>query len=169
MNEGFTPSFADFQDDIEQYIISMGKSEKTSNGMTVFHGYNKALNIMFHSYLNKKIYDHLVAHFRQWNWEVGDNHYLLELSSALQRNHERHLLQTLWDSVLAKRQRLYNEMRRKEKNQPGKISLEQVENLRELLLATLNRLEGFAGDLGTDEDGEKYARIKDQITRNQNV
>jgi hypothetical protein len=169
MNAGFTPSFNDFQDDIESYIISQGRSEKTADGMTIFRGYNDALNLMFRSYLEQRAYDPLLAHFRQWNWEVGDNQYLLDLSMALYQDHEWHRLQALWDSVLKKRRRLYNEMRRTEKKRPGSIPPEQVEHLKELLIETLGRLIGFAEDLGMDEDSETYARMMEQIRKGLNA
>jgi hypothetical protein len=169
MNRGFTPSYSDFQSDIEGYIISQGKSEQTADGMTIFRGYFDALDLMFHSYLEQRAYEPLVAHFRQWNWEVGDNQYLRDLSRALYQDHEWHRLQTLWDSVLTKRRRLYNEMRRTDKKQPGSIPPGQVEHLRELLIETLSRLVGFAEDFGMKEDLEKYARTMERIRRGLNA
>lgn len=77
MSEPFSPSFKHFQRDIERFLIASGLREKRKDGFTVFKGYENALQTMFNHYLDAGKFDPLVAHFRNWNWEMGCNDYLL--------------------------------------------------------------------------------------------
>jgi hypothetical protein len=165
MASEFQPSFNDFQKDIERYIISIGKRERTKDGMMIFWGYYDAEKMMFRRYLDHGAFDPLVAHFRSWNWEVGYNDYLLELTTALVTQRDWPLLQRLWDGVIAKRRKFYNEVWKIEKDDPGTLPSKTVTESRERLLETLRRVQAFAEELGQPGDVDKYAKMIGRVQR----
>lgn len=165
MTDDFQPSFKNFQQDIERYLISIGKREKGEDGMTVFWGYCDAQQMMFRRYLDHGAFNPLVTHFRSWNWEVGYNDYLLDLTTALVTRRDWPLLQRLWDGVIAKRRRFYNEVWKIEKDAPGTLPSKTVVESKESLLETLGRVKAFAEDLGQAGDADKYTKMTGRIQR----
>ena len=165
MTDKFQPSFDDFQKDIERYITSIGKRERLKDGKMIFWGYEDALKMMFRRYLEHGAFDPLVAHFRSWNWEVGYNDYLLELTTALVTRRDWPRLQRLWEGVIARRRKFYNEVWKIEKDDPGTLPSKTVVESKELLLETLGRVKAFAEDLGQPEDADKYTKMMGRVQR----
>ena len=165
MRQDFNPAYKDFQKDIERYLISIGKREKSKDGMIVFWGYDDALKLIFQRYLDQGAFDPLVTHFKNWNWEVGYNGYLLELTAALLARRNWPLLQRLWDGVVAKQRKLYNQMWKIEKDAPGTLPSKQIIDSRELFLESLNRLIGFAEDIGEPGEMDKYAQMIERVNQ----
>ena len=163
MANEFHPSFKDFQKDIERYIISIGKYEKTKDGMMIFRGYFDALQMIFRRYLEHGAFDPLVAHFRSWNWEVGYNDYLLELTTALVARRDWPRLQRLWDGVIARRRKFYNEVWKIEKDDPGTLPSKTLVDSEESLMETLGRVKAFADDLGQPGDADKYTKMMGRV------
>lgn len=165
----FQPSFKDFQKDIERYIISIGKRERTKDGMMIFWGYDDAQKLMFRRYLKHEAFGPLVAHFRSWNWEVGYNDYLLELTTALVIRQDWSCLQRLWDGVIAKRRKFYNDVWKIEKDEPGTLPSKTVIEAKERLLETLGRVQGFAEELGQPSDVDKYTEMMRRVQQGKRV
>jgi hypothetical protein len=167
MNKSFTPSFQNIHKDIERYLKSEGKYEKNEHGQTVYHGYQAALDQMFHAYLEKEASAPLVAEFRKWNWEWGYNNYLLDLTARLQDTGNWLLLKELWGAVIAKRRTNYNKTKKAHKALPEMIPEELVTKTRELLLDSLYRLRSYASELqqesGVEEYLEMIARVEKRI------
>jgi len=84
----FVPSYRNLQADIERYLTSVGQREITKGGFIVFRDYEEALPLMFGRYIDHGILNPLVDHFRRWNWEFGDNDYLLQLTDQLVQTHD---------------------------------------------------------------------------------
>jgi hypothetical protein len=156
MNKPFTPTFQNFQKDIECHLKSEGKCDKNEHGQTVYHGYQTSLDQMFRAYLAKKAFAPLVAEFRKWNWEWGYNRHLLDLTAHLQDAGNWLLLKELWGAVIAKRKTNYNKTRKARKSLPEKIPDELVTKTRELLLESLYRLKGYAFDLQQESEVGEY-------------
>lgn len=165
MSSQFQPKYKDFQQDIERYLVSIGKCEKTKDGMTVFRGYEDALKLIFSRYLDQEAYDPLVSHFRNWNWEETYNNFLWELTDALTKRRDWPRLQKLWDGVIGKRRKLYNDIRKIENDDPGALPSKTVVQSKERLLETLERVKSFSEDLGNLADTEKYAKMIGKIER----
>ena len=165
MTAEFQPAFKNFQADIERYIISIGKCEKSKDGFTIFRGYEDALKLMFRRYLDGEAFDPLVSYFRRWNWEWSYNDFLIELTTALSSRRDWPRLQLLWDSVVAKRKKNYNEIWKIEKDKPGAISSKTVAESKELLLDTLKRVIAFAEEFGGAEESAKYSVMIDRVRR----
>jgi hypothetical protein len=167
MNKPFTPTFQHFHKDIERYLKSEGKYEKNEHGQTVYRGYQAAVDLMFHAYLEKEAFAPLVAEFRTWNWEWGYNNYLLGLTARLQDTGNWFLLKELWGAVIAKRRTNYNKTRKAHKALPEKIPEELVTKTRDILLDSLYRLRGYASGLqqesGVEEYLEMIARVEKRI------
>ena len=154
----FVPTFKNVHRDIERYIEHSGKAEKRKDGFLVYHGYFAAQQLVVDQYLDERAYEPLVRHFRSWNWEVGDNDFLLDLTARLKRDGEWSLLETLWGSVISKRKKLYAEMRRLRKSDPELIPLDQFGEARGLLASSLERLRDLAVALGHAEEAEVLNR-----------
>jgi hypothetical protein len=159
MNKSFTPSFQHFQKDVERYLKSEGKCDTNEHGQTVYRGYPAALTQMFRTYLEHEAFTPLVAEFRNWNWELGYNDYLLELSSGLQQQHDWPLLKELWAAVVAKRRTNYNKTKKAQKSFPETIPEESVTKTRDLLLESLYRLQQYASELGHESDVTEYSAM----------
>ena len=169
MNDEFQPAFKNFQLDIEDYLISIGKYNKRDDDLTVFRGYDDALQMMFRRYLDHQAFEPLVTHFRSWNWEADYNDYLLELTTTLMNWQNWSLLQRLWEGVIAKRRRHYNEVWKIEKDNPGTLPSRTVVESKEFLLETLNRVKVFAEDMGEPGDADKYTEMIGRIQQNKKV
>ena len=163
MSKPFSPSFKHFQRDIERFLIASGLREKRKDGFTAFKGYENALQTMFNHYLDAGKFDPLVAHFRNWNWEMGYNDYLLTLTSVLSERRDWLLLKRLWEGVIAKRKKAYNEVWKIEKANPGTLPGNTLMNSCERLVETLDRVRGFAQEMGRCEDVAKYAEMSDRV------
>ena len=161
----FQPSFTNFQQDIEGYLTSIGKREKRKDGLTVFQGYYDAEQMMFQRYLDKGAFGPLVAHFKGWNWDVGYNDYLFELTTALITRPDWSLLQRLWDAVIARRRKLYNQLWKIEKDEPGKLPSKTVTDSKERLLETLERVKAFAEEMGQPDDSARYTEMMGRVQR----
>jgi hypothetical protein len=167
MNKSFTPTFQNFQKDIERHLKSEGKCEKNEHGQTVYHGYQTSLDQMFRAYLAMKAFDPLVAEFRKWNWEWGYNNYLLDLTTHLQDAKNWLLLKELWGAVIAKRKTNYNKTKKAQKAFTEMIPDELVKKTRELLLDSLDRIRNYAIELQQESDIGEYvdmiARVEKRI------
>jgi hypothetical protein len=93
-----------------------------------------------YAYLENKAYDPLISNLRYWNWEVGDNKFLDELTEKLNEAEDWPRLKKLWGSVMLKRRKLYNQMNDIMREDQGAIPLKDFNNAKGLLLTTLNRL-----------------------------
>jgi hypothetical protein len=169
MKKVFSPSFKHFHNDIERYLKDKGQCEENEHGQTVYRGYQAALDQMFRAYLEKEAFEPLVAEFRTWNWEWGDNDYLLNLSSRLQEAGNWPLLKELWTAVVAKRRTNYNKTQKARKAVPLKISEELVTRTRELLLDSLYRLRGYASELRHESEVEDYLQMISRVERRINA
>ena len=165
MSKSFTPSFKHFHKDVERYLKSEGKCEKNEHGQTVYRGYPPALAQMFRTYIENEAFTPLVAEFRKWNWEWGYNAYLLELSSGLQQKQDWPLLKELWAAVVAKRRTNYNKTKKAQKAVPEKIPEELVTKTRDLLLASLYRLQQYASELGHEADVKEYLAMTVRVRK----
>jgi len=163
-----TPSFKEFQRDIERYLESQGKREKNEHGQMVYHGYPAAVDRMFRQYMEQGALAPLVAEFRKWNWEWGYSDYLLELTDRLRRDGDWPLLRELWAAVIAKRRTNYNKTRKAQRAVPDKIPEDLVTKTRELLEESLHRLLSYASALKQEADVPEYvemiARVERRIT-----
>ena len=128
-----TPSFKDFQRDIERHLEREGKREKNEHGQVVYRGYPAAVSRMFRQYMEQGALAPLVAELRKWNWEWGYSDYLLELTDRLQGDGNWPLLKELWAAVIAKRRTNYNKTRKAQRAVPDKIPEDLVTKTRELL------------------------------------
>jgi hypothetical protein len=164
MTRPFSPSFRDFQKDIERGLRSEGKCETNEHGQTVFHGYQAAVSRMFRAYLEHRAHAPLVAEFRKWNWEWGYNDYLLELTESLQEARDWPLLRELWTAVIAKRRTNYSKTRKARKAVPEKVPEELVVRTRDLLLDSLHQLQDFATALQQEADVREYAELAVALT-----
>ena len=169
MKKSFAPSFQHFQQDIERYLTSEGKREKNEHGQTVYRGYPAAVELMFRTYMDKGAFAPLVAEFRKWNWEWSYSDYLLELTSILQLTRDWPLLKELWAAVVAKRRTNYNKTKKAQKAVPEKIPEELVTKTRDLLLDSLNRLQGYASELGHESDVEGYVEMIVRVEKRLNA
>jgi hypothetical protein len=164
MSTEYQPGFRDFQRDIERYLVSIGKCEKQKDGMTIFHGYNDALELMFTHYLDEGAVEPLVDHFRKWNWEWSYNKYLLELTSALEMTRDWASLQILWEKgVLRARKKHYNDIWKLEKAKPGTLKQDELMKVKTLLLEVLRKLKEFARVFGKGEDSERYEKMINNV------
>jgi hypothetical protein len=163
MSTSFTPSFQDFQKDIERLLKSKGQVEKNALGQTVFRGYPAALAEMFRLYIDEGALAPLVADVRKWNWEWSYSEYLLELTSRLQEKRDWPLLKALWVAVVAKRRTNYNKTRKAQKSVPDKIPDELVTKTQRLLLESLDRLQGYASELGQAADVTEYVEMTARV------
>jgi hypothetical protein len=159
MPGAFSPSFVKFQEDTERYLVARGKRDKTKEGFIVFHGYDAALKLMFNRFLEAGALEPLVSHFRTWNWEHAYNGYLLRLTDVLLEQPDWPLLKRLWSGVIAKRRKLYNDIRKLERKAPGTVSSSSVKGSREKLVETLVRVRAFSARIGSAEDTQSYESI----------
>jgi len=165
MSKVFSPSFQHFQNDIERYLKSEGKSEKNEHGQTVFHGYPATLSLMFRAYMENEAFAPLVAEFRRWNWEWGYNDYLLELTERLLEAGNWLLLKELWAGVIAKRRTNYNKTRKAQRLVPDKIPEDLVTKTGGLLLESLARLQGYAAALHHEADVHEYVEMMGRVEK----
>jgi len=163
MSTSFAPAFQDFQRDIERLLKSKGQVEKNDLGQTVFRGYPAALAEMFRLYVDAGALAPLVAEVRKWNWEWSYSEYLLELTSRLQEKEDWPLLKALWMAVVAKRRTNYNKTRKARKSVPDKIPDELVTKTQGLLLESLQRLQGYASELGHAADVTEYLEMTARV------
>lgn len=144
----FEPHYSDFQKDIERYLRSRGNCEKLNDGTIKYSGYEDALSEMFQTYIRQRALAPLVTHFRRWNWELSYNDYLLRLSDQLLIARDWKNLRDLWNGVLAKRKAHYNKVWKIEKDSPGKLPTQTIQDCKARLLDTLGRLLSFSRDFG---------------------
>jgi hypothetical protein len=163
MKAELQPTYKKFQTDIERYIISLGKCEKSKDGMRTFWGYDDALSQMFGLYLEQSALEPLVEHFRRWNWERSYNQYLHDLTSALVAKRDWTLIQRLWEGVIAKRRKLYNDIWKIEKDSPGTLPATHLPESKERLLETLAQLQEFAKTFGAPGEAQKYIEMAVRI------
>ncbi len=160
----FEPGFKDLQLDIERYLASIGKRDTRKDGMIVFRGYDDALKLMFDRYLEAGALAPLANHFRAWNWEYSYNDHLIELTSALKKAGDWPNLRVLWgEGVIRARRKLYNDMWKIEKNDPGTLKAESVTRSKEALLEALGDIGVMAEEFGTPEAVEKYAEMARKV------
>jgi len=163
-----TPSFKDFQRDIERHLEREGKREKNEHGQVVYRGYPAAVSRMFRQYMEQGALAPLVAELRKWNWEWGYSEYLLELTDRLQGDGNWPLLKELWAAVIAKRRTNYNKTRKAQRAVPDKIPEDLVTKTRELLEESLHRLLSYASALKQEAEVPEYvemiARVERRIT-----
>ena len=163
-----TPSFKDFQRDIERHLEREGKREKNEHGQVVYRGYPAAVSRMFRQYMEQGALAPLVAELRKWNWEWGYSDYLLELTDRLQGDGNWPLLKELWAAVIAKRRTNYNKTRKAQRAVPDKIPEDLVTKTRELLEESLHRLLSYASALKQEAEVPEYvemiARVERRIT-----
>jgi hypothetical protein len=114
------------------------------DGMIEFHGYYAAQEFFFRVYLENRAYAPLISNLQHWNWEVGDNKFLDELTKKLTEAEDWPRLKKLWVSVLSKRRKLYNQMIDIMRIDQKAIPLNHCDNVKGILLATLNRLLSMA-------------------------
>jgi hypothetical protein len=167
--DAFAPSFLKVQADIEGYLVAQGKREKTKDGFVVFRGYDDALRIMFNRYMEQEAFHPLVSHFRAWNWEHSYNDYLLRLTDALLKRRDWRLLSLLWSGVIAKRRKLYNDIRAFDSKSPGKLKASSVKSSRENFLETLERVKSYSVEIGSPEDAELYERMISKVKAGRKV
>jgi hypothetical protein len=159
MASSFKPSFQNLDKDVERFLVSQGKFKKLKNGMIEFHGYYKVQEFFFRVYLENKAYD------RYWNWEVGDNKFLVELTEKLIEAEDWPRLKKLWGSVMSKRRKLYNQMNDIMREDQGKIPLKDFNNAKGLLLTTLNRLLTMAERYGASEEIAIYSKMVERVRK----
>jgi len=163
-----TPSFKDFQRDIERHLEREGKREKNEHGQVVYRGYPAAVSRMFRQYMEQGALAPLVAELRKWNWEWGYSDYLLELTDRLQGDGNWPLLKELWAAVIAKRRTNYNKTRKAQRAVPDKIPEDLVTKTRELFEESLHRLLSYASALKQEAEVPEYvemiARVERRIT-----
>jgi hypothetical protein len=159
MTEAFTPSFQQFQKDIERSLESDGKRDRNEHGQTVYRGYPAALSRMFREYITKDAFAPLVAEFRTWNWEWGYNDYLLELTKRLREMRNWPLLKELWAGVIAKRRTNYNKTKKAQRARPDRIPEDLVTKTRDLLLESLYRLQSYASEFRQESDVREYVEM----------
>lgn len=153
----YEPAYKDFQRDIEHYLTSIGQREKRADGILVFRGYDDALQKMFQMYLEHGALEPLVKHFRSWNWEYGVNDYLLELTEALKQDGDWQGLKLLWEKgVLRCRKKLYNDLRKLEKNAPELFEPESLATAKARLIETLQQTIALAEVFGSTAEVEAY-------------
>ena len=156
MPDQSSPSFLKFQADIEAYLAAQGQRKRTKDGFIIFHGYDDALRLIFNRYLEHEAFEPLVSHFRAWNWEHSYNDYLLRLTDALLERRDWPLLKRLWSGVISKRRKLYNDIRKLERESPGTIPSSSAQASRDELLESLERIKAYSGAIGTAEDWDSY-------------
>ncbi len=100
---------------------------------------------------------------RKWNWEWSYSEYLLELTSRLQEKRDWPLLKALWVAVVAKRRTNYNKTRKAQKSLPDKIPDELVTKTQGLLLESLQRLQGYASELGYAGEVTEYLEMTARV------
>jgi hypothetical protein len=168
MKKVFTPSFQNFQTDIERYLESMGKCERNEHGQTVYRGYHAASAQMFRAYIEGDAFAPLVAVFRNWNWEWSYDDSLLELTARLQKARNWPLLKELWAGVIAKRITNYNKTKKAHRALPERVPEVLVTKTRELLLDSLYRLRSLASEMQRESEVDEYlemtARVERRIT-----
>jgi hypothetical protein len=168
VDKAFTPSFQQFQKDIERRLKSEGQCETNEHGQTVFRGYPAALSRMFREYIENQAFAPLVAELRKWNWEWSYSDYLLELTECLREERNWPLLKELWAAVIAKRRTNYNKTKKAQRALPDRIPEDLVTKTRGLLLESLNQLHGYASELGQESDVQEYvemiSRVEKRIT-----
>lgn len=79
------------------------------------------------------------------------------------------LLQRLWDGVIARRRRFYNEVWQIEKDDPGTLPTKTVVEAQESLLEALGRVKTFAEALGQPGDADKYTAMMGRVQRGRKV
>lgn len=156
MKAEFEPKYKNFQRDIESYLTSIGKREKLRDGFIRFTGYDAACDLMFQKYMERQSFTPLVSHLRTWNWELSYGEFLLKLTSVLVASADWTNLQSLWDAVFAKRKKLYNDMWKIEREKPGALSTNSLQEAKERLIDTLQKILEFGTQLGNDSGVEKY-------------
>lgn len=161
----FSPGFRNVHRDIARYIELAGKVEKRRDGSLVYHGYPDAQRLVVDLYLDEKAYEPLVSYLRGWNWEVGDNDLLLDLTVRLQGDGEWELINGLWGGVISKRKKLYRKMERIRRDDPGAIPVEQYEKGRRLLLSAWERLRDLALEMGQVDEVETANRRIDDLRK----
>jgi hypothetical protein len=160
----FKPGFNDFQKDIERYLASTGRREKCDDGMIVFHGYDDALNKMFGWYLTKGALAPLAKHFRSWNWEYQYNDFLTGLTSALEEKRDWDNLHLLWEKgVLRCRKKMYNDIWKLEKDDPGTIKPTSYAEAKARLLKTLVDILLLAESFGSAGDIDRYRKMVQKV------
>lgn len=165
MKADFQPEYKKFDTDIKRYIVSIGKCERRKDGTITLWGYEDALQYMFRLYLEHGALDLLVAHFRRWNWEHTYNQYLHNLTAALIAQPNWPLLQNLWDSVIAKRRKIYNDIWKIKKDSPGYLPETHLPESKEALLEALARVRSFAETYGAPGDTNKYIEMAARVEK----
>jgi hypothetical protein len=156
--------FDSVQKDIERYLSSVGKRSRTPTGMIVFRGYDDALRIVFAQYLQHGALAPLVTHFHKWNWEYSYNTFLFELTDALSAEGNWPQLQRLWDGVVAKRRKLYNDLLKlRKQDHATAVPPETLVQARERLLDALNRVRELSVNHGTANDTSEYSRLIENV------
>jgi hypothetical protein len=155
----FQPRFDNLQKDIERYLTSAGKYSKTPEGMIMFRDYEDTLKILFDRYIQHRAFAPLVSHFRSWNWEYTYNTFLVELTDALRADGDWPQLKRLWDGVVAKRRKLYNDLLKLRKRDPRAVTRESLVQARDRLVETLGRVREMSVQHGTVEDTDQYSRL----------
>lgn len=169
MNAPFTPSFRNFQQDIERQLASEGKREKNEHGQIVYRGYEAAVGQMYRTYLAQDALGPLVAEFKTWNWHWSYGSYLEVLTTRLQDRGEWPLLKQLWAAVVAKRRTNYNKTKKARTFAPDQVSDELVSKTRDLLLDALNRLRGYAAECGKESEIDEYVAMIARVERRLNA
>jgi hypothetical protein len=165
MPTSFTPSFKNFQKDIERYLKSEGKYEKNQQGQEIYRGYPAAVGFMFQLYMKEEAVTPLVAEFRKWNWEWSYNDFLLTLTAKLQETKNWPRLKELWRAVIAKRKTNYNITWKLRKSLPEKIPESTLQKTKELLLDSLQQFEAYAAELGHESDITEYLGMMARVQK----
>jgi len=163
-NKGPAPGkFQNIQKDIERRIERAGRVEKRPDGFLVDRGYYRARDAVIAEHLEAKAYEPLVRHFRGWNWEVGDNDFLRDLTAALKRDKEWHHLKKLWDGVISKRERHFRQVEQLRAREPKAITAQRADHVRALLASAVKQLRDLAGELNQPAEAQALDRKLSRI------
>ena len=156
--QAYQPSFMNVHRDIERYIEHAGQVERRKDGFLVYRGYDAAQQFVIDEYLKTKTYEPLVKYFRSWNWEVGDNDFLINLTDRLRDEREWGHLKKLWNGVISKRRQQFREMCRIHKQSAKVLTQDQMDHARNLLVSSLERLRDFATELNDVEEAQSLQK-----------
>ena len=105
----------------------------------------------------------MVTDFRTWNWESSYNDSLLGLTDARLEKHDWPRLRSLWEGVIVKRRKLFNEVQKIERQSPGTPPAATARLSQERLLESLERVRSFSAELGSPDDTRTYASMIDRV------
>ena len=157
---GFKPTFKDLEKDVEKYLKQHGPICRDEYPSYAYKKYEDSFNLIFHVYLDQKVFEPLVKHMKNYDWAVGTNQLLDLLTNALVKDNQQELVFEVWSRVLKRQSAFYRTRRRDAKKFPDDCDPVNVLATKAVLLQTLARLIQLSQYFERDDDGQYWRTVE---------